>query len=70
MKKISLRDIFLSLIFLLGICLYSYLTRYEMHSAGGDSIRAYKIDKITGKAWKETLVREPEGLQSIWKEFK
>ncbi|HDY87809.1 MAG TPA: hypothetical protein ENH82_06780 [bacterium] len=41
------RDILYSAVFLLGIVIYCFLTRYDIVT--GDNITAYRIDRITGE---------------------
>jgi len=48
MNGIKAKNIFYAVVFLLGIVIYCFLTRYEIVVAGADTAQAYKIDRITG----------------------
>lgn len=59
MKNINSRDVFYAILFLIGIFLYCFLTRYEIVAVSEKhydyptklNFQAYKINKITGQTW-------------------
>lgn len=65
-----IKSIFYGIVFLLGIFLYCFLTRYQIISSERMSV-VYKIDRITGKSWMHAFADlEEEKYAKEWVKIK